>query len=98
MQLNKIALADTRSFSTFFLDYLSQKESLKKFYHRFPEIQNFNDQIDEKSNSFSQANREVLSETLSKQYQGIKISEQVAGNIKSIASTKTFTITTGHQL
>src|SRR6185369_8220123 len=98
MQLYKIALADTRSFSPFFLDYISQKESLKKFYHRFPEIQNFKDQIAEKSTSFPQANREILSKTLAKQYEGLKISEQVAGNIKLLTDAKTFTVTTGHQL
>jgi bacillithiol biosynthesis cysteine-adding enzyme BshC len=98
MQLHKIALADTRSFSSFFLDYISQKESLKNFYHRFPEIQNFKEQIAEKSNSFPQSNRDTLVKTLSKQYEQIKISEQVANNIKSLADPKTFTITTGHQL
>ncbi|HEV8513867.1 MAG TPA: bacillithiol biosynthesis BshC, partial [Cyclobacteriaceae bacterium] len=98
MQLHKIALADTRSFSPFFLDYISQKESLKKFYHRFPEISNFKDQITEKSHSFPQATRAVLFKTLSKQYEGIKISEQVADNIKLLSDTNTFTVTTGHQL
>ncbi len=98
MQLHRIALADTRSFSPFFLDYISQKESLKNFYHQFPLIQNFKDQIAEKSISFPQANRETLSKTLSKQYEGLKISEQVAGNIKSLVDSKTFTVTTGHQL
>src|SRR5882762_5110009 len=98
MQLHKIALADTRSFSSFFLDYISQKESLKKFYHRFPVIQDFKEQITEKSTSFPQAHRNILSKTLSKQYEGIKISEQVAENIKSLTDSKTFTVTTGHQL
>jgi len=98
MQLHKIALADTRSFTPFFLDYISQKESLKNFYHRFPLIQNFKDQIAEKSTSFLQSNRVALSKTLSKQYEGVKTSEQVAGNIKSLTDPKTFTVTTGHQL
>src|SRR5580765_6402756 len=98
MQLHKIALADTRSFSPFFLDYISQKESLTNFYHRFPLIQNFKDQIAEKSLSFPQANRDILSKTLAEQYEGLKISEQVAGNIKSMSHAKTFTVTTGHQL
>ncbi len=98
MQLYKIALEDTRSFSHFFLDYISQKESLRNFYHRFPLVQNFKDQINEKSTSFPQGNREVLSKILNKQYEGIKISEQVAGNIKSLTNSKAFTVTTGHQL
>jgi bacillithiol biosynthesis cysteine-adding enzyme BshC len=98
MQLHKIALADTRSFSPFFLDFISQKESLKNFYHRFPEIQNFKDQIAEKSISFPQATRAILSKTLNQQYEGVKISDQVAGNIKLLTDAKTFTVTTGHQL
>src|SRR5258706_11943410 len=98
MHLHKIALADTRSFSPFFLDYISQKDSLKKFYHRFPAIENFKDQLAEKATSFPQANREVLAKTLNQQYEGIKISEQVASNLKSLTDAKTFTITTGHQL
>lgn len=98
MQLHKIDLADSRSFSPFFLDYISQKESLKKFYHRFPVIQNFKDQIAEKSASFPKASREVLTKILTEQYEGIKISNQVDNNIKSLKDTKTFTVTTGHQL
>jgi len=97
MQLHKIALPDTHSFNFFFLDYISQKDSLKKFYHRFPLIENFKDQIKEKI-SFPQQNREVLFNTLSKQYEGIKIIEAVNSNLKSLKEQKTFTVTTGHQL
>jgi bacillithiol biosynthesis cysteine-adding enzyme BshC len=98
MQLHKIALAETRSFTPFFLDYISQKESLKSFYHRFPLIQNFKDQIAEKSISFPQANRHILFKIVNQQYEGIKTSEQVSTNLNSLTSAKTFTITTGHQL
>lgn len=97
MQLHKIALADTHSFTSFFLDYISQKDSLKNFYHRFPVLENFEGQIKEKK-SFPQQNREVLFESLSKQYDGIKISEAVSSNLNSLKNSKTFTVTTGHQL
>jgi bacillithiol biosynthesis cysteine-adding enzyme BshC len=98
MQLHKIALADTRSFSPFFLDYISQKDSLKSFYHRFPLIRNFKDQIAEKESSFPQNNRKLLSKALTQQYDGLKTSEQVNTNLKLLTDHKTFTVTTGHQL
>lgn len=98
MHLKKISLGDTRSFSAFFLDYLQQKETLKKFYHRFPSINNFADQIKEKSNSFSKINRQVLVEALKLQYKDLVISDYVTQNIASLDNEKTFTITTGHQL
>ena len=98
MQLHKIALADTHSFSPFFLDYISQKESLKKFYHRFPLIGNFRDQLKEKSASFPHANRAVLAKVLHKQYEGLTITEKVAHHLSALTDTTTFTITTGHQL
>ncbi|GHM99247.1 putative cysteine ligase BshC [Cytophagales bacterium WSM2-2] len=97
MQIHKIALPDTHSFNSFFLDYISQKDTLKNFYHRFPVVANFKDQISEKS-SFTQENRNVLFNSLAKQYDGIKISDAVASNLKSLKDPKTFTITTGHQL
>ncbi len=98
MQLHKIDLTDTHSFTPFFLDYISQKETLKKFYHRFPLIQNFLEQIKEKSSSFPLANRQVLVEVLKQQYEGIKTSEIVTHNVNALGDNKTFTVTTGHQL
>lgn len=97
MHLHKITLADTHSFSTFFLDYIAQKETLKNFYHRFPAIQNFGGQIAEKK-SFPQQNRTTLFHSLTKQYEGMKISSAVESNLNSLKNTKTFTVTTGHQL
>ncbi len=98
MQLHKIALADTRSFTSFFLDYISKKESLKKFYRRFPSVENFKLQITEKAESFPQLSRTILSDTLKRQYEGLEASESVTSNLRSLKDSKTFTITTGHQL
>jgi bacillithiol synthase len=98
MQLKKLALADTKSFSPFFLDYIQQKESLKPFYHRFPEVSNFKDQITEKSKSFPQGNRNTLVSVLQKQYKSLTIDDRVKQNIQNLADPKTFTVTTGHQL
>jgi bacillithiol biosynthesis cysteine-adding enzyme BshC len=98
MQLNKIALADTRSFSSFFLDYIQQDQNLQKFYQRFPKPENFKEQIEEKQISFSDEKRKLLVNIVTEQYKNIEISEKVKQNIASLSNSKTFTITTGHQL
>ena len=66
MQHKKIPLADTKAFSSFFLDYINQKETLRPFYNRFPEPSNFKEQIADKS-SFPRQHREVLVAALQKQ-------------------------------
>ncbi len=97
MNTRKIDFPDTRAFSSFFLDYIQQKDSLKRFYGNFPSVENFKDQIAEKSN-FPQLFRELLVDRLTKQYSDLKITEAVKNNIHSLRDKKTFTITTGHQL
>jgi bacillithiol synthase len=98
MQLEKFSFSETRSFSSFFLDYIAQKETLKPFYHRFPEMENFRDQIAEKSASFPRENRQSLVATLRRQYSNLKISKLVEENIQVLEQENTFTVTTGHQL
>jgi len=98
MQLKKIPFAETHSFTPFFLDYIQQKENLKPYYHHFPSIKNFNDQLNQKENSFPSANRTALVAALQKQYEGIPSVDLVQKNISSLRDTKTFTVTTGHQL
>jgi len=98
MRLQKLAFSETRSFSPFFLDYIHQKDSLKLFYSRFPEIKNFKAQILEKSNSYSLSNRKVLVDALDKQYAGLDATDLVKKNLLALHEKNTFTITTGHQL
>lgn len=98
MQLHKIPFADTRAFSPFFLDYINQKESLKKFYRRFPSSSEFRGQLSEKEKSFSPSQRNVLTAALLRQYHGINPPADVSRNIQALADQKTFTVTTGHQL
>lgn len=98
MQLDKVSLTDTHAFSSFFTDYIEQKETLKPFYHRFPLIENFRDQITEKASSFTQERRDVLVASLQKQYDGFTLSPSVEKNISLLKDPNTFTITTGHQL
>jgi bacillithiol biosynthesis cysteine-adding enzyme BshC len=98
MLAQKIALTETQAFSPFFLDYIQQAPSLKKFYNRFPVTGSFKDQILEKSNAFPKSNRQVLHDVLTEQYKKLTVKERVKENIASLTSNNTFTITTGHQL
>ncbi|MGE4347240.1 MAG: bacillithiol biosynthesis BshC, partial [Flavobacteriaceae bacterium] len=84
-------------FSKIMVDYLNQSESLKPFYNRFPTLENFKLQIEEKKN-FSQKNRNVLADSLLNQYKNFALSENTLQNIELLKNSNTFTITTGHQL
>jgi bacillithiol synthase len=98
MQLKKIAFQDTHTFNPFFLDYIQSAEKLKPFYSRFPSIENFTSQIEEKSNTFPSEQRKILVDALTKQYASLTPGNAVRQNIASLGDKKTFTITTGHQL
>jgi bacillithiol biosynthesis cysteine-adding enzyme BshC len=98
MQLTKVPLADTKSFTPFFLDYIQQKETLKPFYDQFPLIENFNKSLTKKAGSFPSSSRKILSSVLQRQYKSITQTEKVKLNIKKLEDAKTFTVTTGHQL
>lgn len=96
MQVEKIELSKTNSFSSFFIDYISNKIELAPFYGHKPEIENFKDQISQKS--FSDSSRKALNDTLNRQYAPIQKSSTVDANINGLLDENTFTITTGHQL
>ncbi|HNT50448.1 MAG TPA: bacillithiol biosynthesis BshC, partial [Cyclobacteriaceae bacterium] len=98
MRVQKLDFSETRSFSSFFLDYIQQTDSLKSFYSRFPLLENFEGQIKEKSKSFSQQQRDILYQALTQQYQDIEVSDKVKNNLTSLKNSNTFTVTTGHQL
>jgi len=97
---NYIPFRETNYFSDFICDYLDEKSELKQFYNRFPSLENFEAQINEKSNSehVSESHRAILATTLIQQYASIETSEFTLENIEDLKSKKTFTITTGHQL
>lgn len=98
MQLKKFSLEETHAFNSFFLDYISQKETLRQFYSRFPIQQNFETQIAEKGRTFPKETRKVLVTRLKEQYNGIQVAHTATGAIESLLEDTTFTVTTGHQL
>lgn len=98
MRIQKLPFAETNSFSSFFLDYIQQKETLKKFYSLFPAPANFKTQIQHKKESYSSTNRSVLVDALQRQYKNLLQKDGVKNNITLLSQSNTFTITTGHQL
>lgn len=98
MPADCIAFRETKYFSNFICDYLEQKRDLNDLYHRFPLLENFKAQVEEKSKSFNNEGRQVLVTVLKEQYDVISTSELTSKHIESLNSENTFTITTGHQL
>lgn len=88
-------------FSKLIVDYLDEKLELKSLYNRFPRIENFKAQIEEKLKNFNSNdnfNRQVLASELERQYLNFEVSHTTLNNIKLLNNLNTFTITTGHQL
>jgi bacillithiol biosynthesis cysteine-adding enzyme BshC len=98
MPTESIPFRDTSYFSSLICDYLEESQHLKPFYNRFPNLDNFKTQIEEKAGSFSAQSRTVLVSSLKAQYKNFEISESTNQNIESLQQKNTFTITTGHQL
>jgi bacillithiol biosynthesis cysteine-adding enzyme BshC len=85
-------------FSKLIVDYLDEKPELQSLYNRFPKLDNFEAQIEEKKANYPSENRTVLVSALEKQYRNFTVSERTTHNIQSLKDSNTFTITTGHQL
>jgi bacillithiol biosynthesis cysteine-adding enzyme BshC len=92
MDCQYLPLESTGQFSPLFLDYLAQKDSLRSFYSRFPDLAAFDEQI--KNRPFDSQKRRVLVETLNRQYQSINNKP----DFSVLLDPTTFTVTTGHQL
>ncbi|MBU3821278.1 bacillithiol biosynthesis cysteine-adding enzyme BshC [Flavobacteriaceae bacterium XHP0103] len=100
MQSKQVPFSKTGYFSSLICDYINQKPELEILYNRFPSLENFKLQIQEKSNSefTNQTSRDILVDVLKEQYSNIDTSELTSVHIESLKLENTFTITTGHQL
>ena len=85
-------------FTKLIVDYLDEKPELKSLHNRFPTLENFKGQLEEKEQNYPRENRKSLVTALENQYKGFQISEVTKANISLLSNTKTFTVTTGHQL
>ena len=98
MPTDCITFKATGYFSNLICDYLAEDKALKPFYNRFPKLENFKSQIEEKSKSYNSQSRIILSNVLTQQYINTDISDVTSENIKVLKENNTFTVTTGHQL
>jgi bacillithiol biosynthesis cysteine-adding enzyme BshC len=98
MLSDSISFKDTGYFSKLICDYLAEAETLKPLYNRFPKLENFKAQIEEKDAWVKQESRTVLVNVLKDQYQNTEASIATLNNIEALKESKTFTVTTGHQL
>ncbi len=94
-----IPYRETGYFNDLILDYLDQKDSIKKFISDFPDLQAFKARMEAKQD-FSPQFRNTLVASLKEQYEecSIEINGLLKDNIESLSLTNTFTVTTGHQL
>ena len=93
-----ISFQSSGYFTPLINDYLNQKDTLKPLYNRFPSVENFKSQMDEKQANYNPEFRKTLVNALDRQYKDINTSAYTQQNIKLLAGNDTYTITTGHQL
>ncbi|KAA5823492.1 bacillithiol biosynthesis cysteine-adding enzyme BshC [Algibacter amylolyticus] len=98
MRQDYIAFNKTGYFSSLICDYLDEKAELESFYNRFPKLENFKAQIQDKTASFPMENRKMLVSVLKNQYKSLDASAETNSHIELLNTANTFTITTGHQL
>src|SRR5690606_26019495 len=98
MPTDYIPFKDTNYFSSLICDYLDENEDLKPFYNRFPKLENFEAQIEEKQLNYKKEHRSGLVKALMIQYGHLSISSMTLTNIDLLKHDTTFTVTTGHQL
>lgn len=89
-----ISYRSTGRFSKLVSDY-SEGKLDSEFYAYSPNRQGIAAAI--ASRSETPVNRQVLHDTICRQYEGLDLSERLAANISALAATTTFTVTTAHQ-
>ena len=98
MPTDCISYQNSGYFSALMNDYLEKKSNLQSLYHRFPNLENLESQIQEKQANFNDKSRATLVSVLQKQYTKSKTSALINQNIEALYNPNTFTVTTGHQL
>ncbi|MCB0464240.1 MAG: bacillithiol biosynthesis cysteine-adding enzyme BshC, partial [Aequorivita sp.] len=98
MPNHSIPYKNTGYFSKLICDYLAEDVSLKPFYNRFPNLENFKLQLVEKQKNFTDEKRHLLAKRIMLQYGDNSLSQSTLSNIDLLKEHTTFTVTTGHQL
>lgn len=68
MRKQNISLKDTGRFSQLICDYLSKNKNLQDFYGNYPNLENSQNQIKLKKDSYSKKSRKILVNSLNAQY------------------------------
>lgn len=88
----------TQTLNKLVSDYISVNTTLEPFYEYLPNKEGYSKLLDTTS-LFSDVNRILLTDVLSEQAGLVNnTSQQSIANIRLLSDTRTFTITTGHQL
>ena len=98
MPTDCISFQNSGYFTDLIIDYLNQKPNLQSLYNRFPILENFESQIEEKQANFNDSHRKILVTVLKQQYENVAISKLTEQNIELLSNSNSFTVTTGHQL
>ena len=98
MPAHFIPYQKTGYFSKLICDYLDETPGLSGFYNRFPKLENFKPQFEEKRSQLSLDQRHLLAKRIMFQYGDNKLSQATLSNIDLLSESGTFTVTTGHQL
>lgn len=94
-RFSHIPVKETGYFSKLVTDYLDQDGPIKHFYRFSPDMVGLAHAIEERKKY--PVDRQVLTETLYRQYTGLNIHPNVEANIASLSNDNTFTICTAHQ-
>ena len=93
-----LSFSDTNLFSPIILDFIKNDPKLLSFIDCFPSI----DSINNKLKQLNFESRDILVQTLTKQYKNTSFlngkAKNVENNIGLLLDSKTFTVCTGHQL
>jgi len=93
-----LSYKDTFRYKDLFIDYIQQKTTIQPFFNRYPKVENYKYQIDEKLKNYNYLNRYELVEVLKIQYNKFITSNLTLKHIDLLKQNNTLTITTGHQL
>ena len=95
-KIQHIPFLEADSIPALIKDFL--KGDIAGFEDKFFSLENFKKQIKSKEFSFSKDQRHILAEVLYDQMKSLQLSGKQHLNLELIHNSKTFTITTGHQL
>lgn len=96
MHVTHIPLLNAFNFDPLIRDFLNRKAEVKSFSGEFPSVERLAELVAKRN--FESSKRETLVRALRCQYADHNISDSVSSNVEALGDSKTFTVTTGHQL